>query len=276
VLQRLAATGEGPLFTAGRGSYREGIELLPLQLQGGPMILSHQHKLIFLKPQKVAGTSFEIALSKYMTDGDIVTPISRDDEALRRRLGFTGPQNFNFALVKLVLKDPNGLFKPFGYDLPAKFYNHMPAKLVKWHVPSSVWRDYRKLSLVRNPWERAISIFFWRNTRKGQKPDLASFTRYFQENQRFLVTNYGHYLVGGECVIDDFIRYEDFEADISKFEREMPAFAGLWQTFQGINAKGETRNRALTRQQIFADHPDVNAMIEKLNAWEIERFGYRL
>ena len=27
------------------------------------MIVSHQHKLIFIKPRKVAGTSFEIALA---------------------------------------------------------------------------------------------------------------------------------------------------------------------------------------------------------------------
>jgi hypothetical protein len=240
------------------------------------MIVSHQHKLIFLKPRKVAGTSFEIALSKFLSEEDVITPISRDDEAIRRRLGFLGPRNFNFGLVKLLLKNPNDVFTPFGYDLPPKFYNHIPAKLAKQRLPGAVWRDYKKLSLVRNPWERAISIFFWKNTKKDRKPDLANFTTYFQKNEFLLETNYANYMIGGESVIDYFARYENFEEDILAFESQMPAFAGLWQTFKGINAKGDTRNRAITRQQIFADHPVVNGLIEKRNAWEIEKFGYQL
>ena len=52
--------------------------------------------------------------------------------------------------------------------------------------------------------------------------------------------------------------------------------AGLWDTFKGINAKSETRDREITTQQIFKRHPDVNAQIEKLNKWEIDKFGYSL
>ena len=43
------------------------------------MILSVQRKFIFLKTTKTAGTSFEIALSKYSSPKDTVTPINRED-----------------------------------------------------------------------------------------------------------------------------------------------------------------------------------------------------
>lgn len=59
------------------------------------MIVSHRHRFIFIKTQKVAGTSVEIALSKFLGPDDVVTPIlDPADEALRRRLGVCGPQNY--------------------------------------------------------------------------------------------------------------------------------------------------------------------------------------
>ena len=40
------------------------------------MIISHRHKFIFLKAQKVAGTSVEVALAQHCGEDDIVTSIS--------------------------------------------------------------------------------------------------------------------------------------------------------------------------------------------------------
>jgi hypothetical protein len=255
------------------GKYRA---TLPQQLKIEVMIVSHQHKIIFLKPRKVAGTSFEIALSKFLSESDVITPISRDDEAIRRGLGFLGPRNFNFELVKLFIKNKNEEVELWGYDIPLKFYNHISAADAKRRLGSSIWRDYKKISLVRNPWERAISAFFWKNTKRTRRPDLKNFTPYFEKNHYLLETGYAAYMIGGENVVDYFIRYENFEEDILKFETQMPAFSGLWDTFKDINAKSDTRDRSHSRQDIFAANPRVNAMIEKYNAWEIEKFGYCL
>jgi hypothetical protein len=238
------------------------------------MIVSHQHKFIFIKPRKVAGTSFEIALSKFLSEGDIITPISRNDEEIRTNLGFIGPRNFNFALVDMFSKDkPVEIFKR---ELPLKFYNHIPAKMAKRRLPANVWRDYRKISLVRNPWDRAVSIFFWKNTKRDKKPRLKNFTSYFAEKPYLLEVNYPAYRIDGTEIVDTYLRYEHFEEDILKLESEIPGIAGLWETFKGINAKSETRKKTITTQEIFAKNPEVNAQIEKLNAWEIDKFGYTL
>ena len=47
------------------------------------MIISHEHKFIFLKTRKTAGTSIELALSGLCGPDDIITPISPNDEPLR-------------------------------------------------------------------------------------------------------------------------------------------------------------------------------------------------
>ena len=57
------------------------------------MILSHKYKFIFLKTNKTAGTSIELALSKFCEAEDIITPVTPQDEELRRSLGHPGPQN---------------------------------------------------------------------------------------------------------------------------------------------------------------------------------------
>ena len=46
-----------------------------------PVIASHQHRFIFLKTRKTAGTSVEIALSKVCGPDDIITEISPEDQA---------------------------------------------------------------------------------------------------------------------------------------------------------------------------------------------------
>jgi len=69
------------------------------------MIISHEHKFIFIKTNKTAGTSIEIALSKYCGSNDIITPISDEDEEIRRQLGYRGPQNYLYPIHDYGVRD---------------------------------------------------------------------------------------------------------------------------------------------------------------------------
>jgi hypothetical protein len=240
------------------------------------MIVSHKHKIIFLKARKVAGTSFEIALSKYCDGHDIISPVSMKDEAIRRKLGFQKPCNFNFSWARFFAKDMSKEPRLGKYWLPLKYYNHLPASIARRRLGPEIWNSYKKVSIVRNPWDRAVSMFFWKSNKKTDNPDIADFTKFLTEKKSYITTNYRNYMIGGRDVVDFYIRYEHFEEDTRRLEADVPGLAGLWDALSVINAKGSTRDRALTTKDIFDAHPQARAMIDSMNAWEIDKFGYRL
>ena len=85
------------------------------------MIISLKNKFIFIKTEKTAGASIEIALSKYCGPNDIVTPISPEDEIIRKELDFRGPQNYKIPYSKYSLLD---LFITIKNLKRPVFYNH--------------------------------------------------------------------------------------------------------------------------------------------------------
>ena len=113
------------------------------------MIISHKYKFIFLKAQKTAGTSIEIALSKYCGANDIITPVSPEDEKIRRDLGYPGPQNYLSPIRDYGIRDvAKRLLKG---ERKARFKNHISAKKVKAYIGEQVWNSYYKFCFERNP-----------------------------------------------------------------------------------------------------------------------------
>jgi hypothetical protein len=131
------------------------------------MIICHEHLFIFLKTRKTAGTSLEISLSELCSDGDIITPISPEDELLRSR----GPQDFKVR--------PSGGARGWIGRLTSKhsdfFYNHMTAENIRSLIDGEVWRKYFKFCFERNPWDKAVSLYFWRTRGQEPRPSLLSF-----------------------------------------------------------------------------------------------------
>jgi len=122
------------------------------------MIISHKYKYIFLKPGKVAGTSVEIALSKFCGESDIITPQTE----------YTSVNDSNEYF------DLSRNYKSKG------FTSHIKPKEIKKKISKDIWNNYFKFTIIRNPWDRAVSSFFWQNSLSNNIKDKINLRKIFK------------------------------------------------------------------------------------------------
>lgn len=174
------------------------------------MIVSHEHKFIFLKTKKTAGTSIELALSALCGPDDIIAPITEGDEALRA-VG-SGPRNWR---MHGWWQSERPLFKRRWLKVAAQdygFYNHMPAKDARALLnDEKVWRSYFKFAFDRNPWDRQVSFYHHRYRRKAVPPPFADF---IHSDQRARLNNFEIYSIDGDLAVDFVGRFETLEQDL--------------------------------------------------------------
>lgn len=228
------------------------------------MIISHEHKFIFLKTAKTAGTSVEIALSKWCGERDIITPVSPEDEKIRRELGYRNAQNFAFRILDYGAND-------WAYVLRnrrrKKFSNHIPARLVTQLVGEDIWSSYYKFCFERNPWDRVVSLYYWLH-KQEPRPSISQFIA--SGAPRALKSKgFDVYTIDGRIAVDRVCRYEQLQEDLNLVcQREL----GLPEILTLPKAKGGFRMDRRPYRDLMndADRDRVAAMF----AQEIAHFGY--
>lgn len=231
------------------------------------MILLREHRVLFLKPVKAAGTSFEIALSKFAGPDDIITPVGRDHEIVRRKLGYRTAQNHGNSIFD-QLRNP---LKLAAKSNEPKFYNHMPAAEAREILGRSQWDKLLKVSIVRNPFDRLVSHYFMAKSNNPKVKDIASWAR---NRPRALGKNEQFYFIDGQSALDHYIRYEHLVTDIRRLEELRPGLAGLYDAFVGLDANSDFRKQSSDYGDFFSEHPKLIDAVKFFNQRTIEKFGY--
>ena len=227
------------------------------------MIISHEHKFIFLKTTKTAGTSIEIALSEYCGPRDIITPISAEDEKTRTVLGFRGPQNY-------LIPFANYSFSDMIYFLVRgkrrKYHNHIAGRLVRRFIGEETWQSYFKFCFERNPWDRAVSQYYWRRAEGAPH----TFTEFIDSrNLRSLKKKgVGLYTIDGEVVVDRVCLYENMAEELAYISDrlQLPGKLAL------PKSKSSSRKDKEHYRDMF-NHTDREKVAD-LFAEEIKMLGY--
>ena len=228
------------------------------------MILSHEHKFIYIKTYKTGSTSVEAALSAVCGPDDVITEASEQLRGVRQKPAqnyrIEHPDKPSRPIWKQLLGRPERHYHPsVGY------YEHMPAWRVRTYCGEDVWRSYYKFSFERNPWDRQVSWFHYKTKSKSgtAKPTFAAFNK---DRRRAWVENWDLYTIDGSIALDFIGRYEALDADFATV-LERIGLAGK----VALPHTNVSRERRSYREYYS---PETRALVADWYQPEIRHFGY--
>ena len=237
------------------------------------MIISNKFELIFVKTRKTAGSAIEIALSQFLGEKDVITPcMPVEEEAIRRTLGFRGPQNYEKSVKAWKARD----FVDFARGhRPKLFSAHTSAKLIQRELPPEAWEGYHKVLTVRNPFTYVVSLYNWAHRR--EEKTAQGFREWLNQGRGDLrFSNYGMGKVRGDFSMDQVLRFETLNADLIDLAERCNIPPQFIDTFKGIRVKDLDDAGKLSVAHAYTSFPGTARRVRQLFAEELELFGYEL
>jgi hypothetical protein len=216
------------------------------------MLVSHRMRFIYLKTQKTGGTSVESYFEPYcMPPG-----IWRESHAREEHVSADGIVGFR------------GLERGEG----VVWFNHMGPGLIRRRLGWWKWRRYFKFCVVRNPYDKEISAFFYNRRRTlgadGGGEDLRqSFLSYLERANP--VCDDTFYLFKGRFALDAVVRYERLHEDLEAVCRRLRL---PWEPERLPRFKAGIRPADATAASLYSEA--ARAIVERHHADSIARFGY--
>jgi len=220
------------------------------------MLLSHAHRFIYTKTLKTAGTSVEIYFERAcLPSGTVVALDHWVDETVTEAgtIGYRGPHREG-----------------------KRWYNHMPASEIRDLVGQKVWNDYFKFCVVRNPYDKVVSYWWFafngRDEYRRRDGDFsvirADFSRWCAEFVANALDR-DKYTIDHKIAMDYFIRYESLLDGIEHVCRQ------TGYKFEP-DRLGRYKSSARTNKRPYADYYDRSSLaaVEAVFGWEMEFFGY--
>jgi hypothetical protein len=188
------------------------------------MIISHEHRFVFIKTRKTAGSTIEALLRSHAGEGAVITPllpapvdlVNRDGQSWRglfnplpdmyRRWNATGRG------YKVLHR---GIFQPL-VELRARkrFYEHMSLALVRERAGRSI-DGYFTFCFERNPWDKSLSAWLWANRHRRDQLTLVDFEAWvLNPATKGLFSEWYMYTANDEVAVDFVGRFERLEDDL--------------------------------------------------------------
>jgi len=253
------------------------------------VIISHKHKFIFLHCRKTAGSSISVALAKYLGFRDIqLSAIKETFQAGQRPplgmlvRGVVYGSSKELLSVVLGKKD---YLDAFSGSIKQSFRKkigsqpqHAYAKEVCAAFPVE-WKNYHKFCVVRNPFEKAVSDYYWMVGSLDNPPTFLEFLLAVKAGNPWPGViplrpyNWPIYTINDKVVVDSVVRFENLKSDLSDVFRKI----GIPWDGDLPNAKGGMRpnNHNVHKSYRSMYTPKERELVEYLFDKEITHFGYK-
>lgn len=213
-------------------------------------LISHRAQFIFLKTHKTAGTSVEAALE----------PLCLPNGA---------PAGAHYRDMSV---SDAGIIGARGRSAKsAPWRNHMSALAVRRQVGSRIWRRYFKFTVVRNPYDRLVSMFFSRLTAERRQDVATSFESARVAFQEWLpnanaTRNMDKLLIGLAYQPNHVLYFEQLEQDFA-------TLAQAWGLPSDLPRYKADRRVRPEPWQSFYDSSS-RRIVEQACAFELAFYGY--
>ena len=151
------------------------------------VLISHKYKFIYIKNEKVAGSSVESFFGRYCINPE---KIYTYEDTIKQSIDDNGIIGSRLGGVK-----EDDIWK-----------NHMSAIVIKSTLGSDKFNNYFKFAVVRNPYDVIVSYYYWEKSKLPFK-DYA---------KTKIVDNLSRCCINGKSVCNYYIRYENLLQDIVK------------------------------------------------------------
>jgi len=173
------------------------------------VILSYEHRYIFLKTRKVAGSSLELYLRQFCGPVDIVTPLMAHEEEQIDPVAVRPPTDVRSRPAmpwELNARKIKKMIQRRKWPVTRQWYSHQPANHIRNRAGNQTWDASFKFTVVRNPWDRVVSMFYWRNSNHGYRLKLDDVVERAADN-------WSIYTIRNRVAVDHILRFENLLAD---------------------------------------------------------------
>ena len=259
------------------------------------MIVSHKHRFIFLHSRKTAGSSVCVSLARNLGPDDL--QLSALSETYEANIPFTARvikeaaawqkqnQTVLQRLASIKPTSPSRKAKNTKLNLLKKYQQvlnepqpqHSYATSLQAAFPDE-FANYRKFSIVRNPWTKTVSDYFWRIKNVQSPPSFADFVRATENGDSLndivrlrYHDNWPIYTIDNEIVADRIIRFEALEDGLKETCSAFDIPFDGWLP----NAKGNHRPKTGKKASPASYYTDeLRDTVGRLYENEINAFGY--
>jgi hypothetical protein len=258
------------------------------------VLISHRKKFIYTKTYKTGSTSVEAYFERYCMSDSVWESLQakREKEEYILAAKTYSALDIELLVEKAEYVSPEGIVGFSGTKLSGQtWYNHLPAGALLFMLGPEIWNSYFKFCCIRNPFDKAISMFHWyiklceikkaREIFKDHDPKYVTLNHKMQDIKHefrqwgllggleSLHRDCKYYLIDGKICMDYFIRFENYEDGI----RDVCNILDIDYDLTGLpRHKSGVRPKDIP----YSDYYDSEtiAAVNKIFRFELETFNY--